>query len=51
MGSIAEIATRDGLRLIVGIGLLTGAAVFLWSRRMGSDPKPRADHLKPTIEK
>lgn len=43
---------RMGLRLtIVGVGLLAGAAVFLWSRRMGSDPKPGAGRLKPTIEK
>jgi hypothetical protein len=28
---------RMGLRLtIVGVGLLAGAAMFLWSRRMGS---------------
>jgi hypothetical protein len=43
---------RMGLRLtIVGVGLLAGAAVFLRSRRMESDAKPRAGRLKPTIEK
>ena len=42
---------RIGLRLtIAGVGLLAGAAVFLWSRRMGSDSKPRAGRLKPAIE-
>jgi hypothetical protein len=29
---------RIGLRLTIGgVGLLAGAAVFLWARRMGSD--------------
>jgi hypothetical protein len=43
---------RMGLRLtIVGVGLLAGAATFLWSRRMRSDPKPRAGRFKPNIPK
>ena len=43
---------RIGRRLtIAGVGLLAGAAVFLWSRRMGTDSKPQADRLKPDIEK
>jgi hypothetical protein len=43
---------RMGLRLtIVGVGLLAGAAVFLWSCRMGSDPRPRAGRPQATIEK
>jgi hypothetical protein len=43
---------RMGLRLtIVGVGLLAGAAVFLWSRRVGSDPRSRAGRLKPPIKR
>jgi hypothetical protein len=43
---------RIGLRLTIAVvGLLAGAAVFLWSRRMGSDSKPQADRLKPAIER
>jgi hypothetical protein len=43
---------RIGLRLtIAGVGLLTGAAVFLWARRMGASSQPRADGFKPAIDK
>jgi hypothetical protein len=42
---LAPINDRIGLRLTIGgVGLLAGAAVFLWARRTATNP-PRSDSM------